>query len=159
MISLPIRQRIAHFIRRYPIIMATAYNVYFLVKAKQSIGAVGVVMNAEKQFLLVEHVLHPRIPWGLPGGGVGWNEDPSEAVRREILEETGLEVEMQGILHVQKTHTNHLDTAYLCKPLTTEITLSSELLNYRWTTLADIPRMHKFHYDALEIAYKRVEES
>ena len=48
------------------------------------------------------HVLlhwHPKIgAWLSPGGHVEQNEDPVQAVRREVLEETGLEVE---VVHTQ----------------------------------------------------------
>lgn len=38
--------------------------------------------------------------WTLPGGGLAWGEDPAEAVRREIAEETGLDAEVGGVVGV-----------------------------------------------------------
>ena len=39
-----------------------------LSRPKYTMGAVGVLFNARGQVLLVEHVFHPKTPWGLPGG-------------------------------------------------------------------------------------------
>jgi ADP-ribose pyrophosphatase YjhB (NUDIX family) len=63
--------------------------------------AAGVLVEREGRVLLVRRRLNPRRgTWTFPAGFVEFDEGPAEAAARECREETGLEVEITGLLDV-----------------------------------------------------------
>jgi len=55
------------------------------------------VLRDSKGRILVLKRREPKV-WELPGGGVEWGESPEKAVRREVLEETGLKIRNMKLL-------------------------------------------------------------
>jgi len=63
--------------------------------------AAAVLVEQNNQVLLTRRVNEPsRGLWSLPAGFVNAYEDPARAAERECLEETGLEVTVNGLLDV-----------------------------------------------------------
>jgi ADP-ribose pyrophosphatase YjhB (NUDIX family) len=143
---------VAVVVRKAPWIVALGRVLWRLRQAKFSAGVVGVIFDKEGRVLLVEHVFHPYAPWGLPGGWVDRRENPAQTVQRELREELEMTIEVGPILMVETDYGNHLDFAYLCYSDGPVGKLSNELLNYGWYDLANLPRLHKFHYRAITSA-------
>jgi 8-oxo-dGTP pyrophosphatase MutT (NUDIX family) len=139
------KQRIALTFRRFPWAVGMLQRMYRVSQPWMTAGAVGVIFDADGRVLLVEHVFHALHPWGLPGGWLGRNEDPEDAVRREVLEETGLRVDVIKPLLCTRSRylARHLDIAYLCKAPpdldSAAIRLSGELLAFRWVSPFETP--------------------
>ena len=62
------------------------------VTGKAADGVTIVGRDFEGQVLLVRHSYGPK-EWFFPGGGIGKDETPEQAARRELLEETACEIE------------------------------------------------------------------
>ena len=76
---------------------------------RQRIAAYAVLLRGPqegREVLLTRMSARTRIEgrWTLPGGGIDHGEDPRDAVRREVYEETGLHVEPDRVLDVHSTH-------------------------------------------------------
>jgi ADP-ribose pyrophosphatase YjhB (NUDIX family) len=56
-----------------------------------TVGAV--ILDERDRVLLLQHVFRAGDGWGIPGGFIERGEQPGAALRRELREETGLEVE------------------------------------------------------------------
>lgn len=68
-------------------------GIYGYVKRTNGAGAL--VINPHKEVLLIKQYRYPiqDWEWNLPGGGIDPSEDPKVTVEREIIEETGLNIE------------------------------------------------------------------
>ena len=78
-----------------------------------SVGAL--VVDGEQKVLLLDHHLRPASGWGIPGGFIERGEQPLDAVRRELREETGLEIEGVRLL-TTRTVRRHVEILFCARP-------------------------------------------
>lgn len=105
--------------------------------------AVGAVVVDGGDLLMVKRGRAPaRGSWTLPGGRVEGGESLVDAVRREVREETGLEVkdvEMLGVFEVTGSDHHFVILDHLATPVTrNEPVAGSDADEARWIPLAEI---------------------
>lgn len=64
-----------------------------LAHTRFTVTAGAVIFNDKREVLLLKHRFRAGSGWGLPGGFMEQGEQPIEALRRELREEIGLEVD------------------------------------------------------------------
>jgi len=109
---------------------------------RQTIGARGILIDGNK-VLLIRHSYLPT--WQFPGGGVDVGETFENTMRREVLEETGYQVngeaELYGMFHnVEATNRDHL-AIYIVRDfeIAHQFKASREIVDMQWFDVNDLP--------------------
>jgi 8-oxo-dGTP pyrophosphatase MutT (NUDIX family) len=74
-------------------------------------GVSGIILDREGRVLLLKHRFWIEQRWGLPGGLARHGETPGATLRRELMEETGLDVRPMRLLRVNTTRGRLADPA------------------------------------------------
>jgi 8-oxo-dGTP diphosphatase len=110
------------------------------------VGVGGVVVD-NGRVVIVKRAHEPRKgEWSLPGGTVELGETLVEAARREIKEETGLDVEVGEVLEVfDRVHRldgriqyHFVIVDYLCRPIGGTLQAGDDAEGVAWVTADEI---------------------
>lgn len=117
-----------------------------------------VLVEKDGKLLLTKRGVNPfKDWWDLPGGFLENGEDPIEGAARELLEETGLEIEVTDLLGIQVDRYGDegvytLNFHYLARPAGGTPTPKSDVSEIGWFTPDDLPENIAFENcrDAVE---------
>lgn len=116
---------------------------------KQPILAVGaVIANDASHVLLVRRGRPPRLnQWSIPGGKVEWGEPVQHALIREVEEETGLKIEIAGLIDIvdslicsdagDLTH-HHVLLDYAARVLSGQPVAGDDAKEVKWVPLSGL---------------------
>lgn len=112
-----------------------------LIRATQdkfTVSVVALIINSEKKALVLDHYIRPGSSWGLPGGFIEPFEEPSEAIRREIREETGIELGDVELIEV-RTVRRHIEILFLAHSDGEAKIGSLEIRDLGWFSAEELP--------------------
>jgi 8-oxo-dGTP diphosphatase len=105
-----------------------------------AVGAI--IFDEDNQLLLCKHSYRRIHPWGLPGGDLKPGEDPEKGIRRELFEETGLEVKSANLLLVRNSERiRHLDLTFLCQGISGTFKSNYEVESIAYFALDELPEL------------------
>ncbi|HLY05596.1 MAG TPA: NUDIX hydrolase [Rhizomicrobium sp.] len=112
------------------------------------LGVGAVVWNEREEVLLIRRRNPPRRnEWSMPGGKVEFGETLRAALAREVREETGLEIEIAGLIDVAELvrdaragaeDAHYVLVDYCARARSGEPIAASDASEARWFSLAEI---------------------
>jgi 8-oxo-dGTP diphosphatase len=116
----------------------------FVLFENPASAAAGVVVDARLRVLLVRRAIEPfRGSWALPAGYQEADELPQETARREVMEETGIDVRVGRLLDlvfVPKDARKPANVAFfLCQPTGGRLRAGEDAVEAAWFPLAGLP--------------------
>lgn len=109
------------------------------IQPKFTVSVTAIVTNEQGEVLLLDHLLRPLSGWGPPGGFVESGEQPERALRRELKEETTLDLADVRIIRA-RTFKRHIEIIYTAKAVGEARVVSREIRSLQWFMIDDIPR-------------------
>lgn len=105
---------------------------------RHSVSVAGIVVNKGGQVLVIQR--RDNGHWEPPGGVLELDEQFEEGVRREVREETGMDVHVERLTGVYKNLTvGVVALVFRCIPLGDPDPDSAEAAAIRWADLTEIP--------------------
>lgn len=117
-----------------------------------------VVVDEEGRVLLGRRALEPdKGLWDLPGGFVDEGEHPLDGLRRELREETGLEVDPHEFLGVwmdrygyDSSAASTLNLYWTARVLSGEMNAADDVAELRWFAPDELPRPEELAFEVNE---------
>ena len=110
---------------------------------------VGALVADDSTVLLVKRRHEPaRGLWSIPGGLIELGETAEAAARREVMEETGIDVQIERLFDVVdnvvyddrgKIRFHYVLVEFVGRPVTTVTRPNSDASDVRWVRFSDLP--------------------
>ena len=98
---------------------------------RHSVSVGGAVIREDGRMLAIKRADNGE--WVLPGGVVELDEDPRDTVRREVLEETGVTVELGQLTGVYKNmRLGVVSLVFRCRPVSGAAQPTAEATEVAW---------------------------
>lgn len=102
-------------------------------------GGFGIIFDKKKRILLCHR--RDMDLWNLPGGGLKKKESPWEGVKREVKEETGLNVEIIRISNIYfKPKEKEIVFCFICKIKNGKTRLNKEADEIKYFEFKKLPK-------------------
>ncbi len=111
-----------------------------LTHARFTVTAAGIVFDERGRVLLLKHRFRSGSGWGIPGGFVEAGEQPEEGLRRELLEEIGLELDSAELILTRTfKKPRQIEIIFRCRSRGTALPQSMEIRKAGWFSATEMP--------------------
>jgi 8-oxo-dGTP diphosphatase len=112
------------------------------------VGVGAVIWNDRGEIVLIRRGQEPRLgEWSIPGGRLEWGESVRDGIVREVREETGLQVEVMGLIDVVDSVTrdgsgevvrHYVLIDFLVRPVSGTLSAGSDAAEARWVAYTSL---------------------
>lgn len=116
--------------------------------AKMPACAVGAIVLEKGELLLVKRDHQPALgKWSLPGGRVEWGESLREAVEREVREEAGIDIDVEGVAGIAERivpdddgniEFHYVIVDFWARPRARELKAGDDASEVRWVQVSEL---------------------
>lgn len=104
---------------------------------RHSVSVAGVVVDQDGRALLIRR--HDNAHWEAPGGVLELEESIADGVRREVKEETGLDVNPVALTGVYKNMARGIVAlVFRCTAVSGELTTNDEVTAFHWASPEEV---------------------
>jgi 8-oxo-dGTP diphosphatase len=112
-----------------------------MYRAKFRASVAAMVFDEQGRILLFKHT-YRKFEWGIPAGGLEYNEQPQDAIVREFFEETGMQIKVEKLLLAESSKEDrNISLIYLCKIISGSFRESNEISEMKYFDVNDLPFM------------------
>jgi ADP-ribose pyrophosphatase YjhB (NUDIX family) len=114
------------------------------------VGVGGVVVHRQRALLIRRGCEPHKGQWSIPGGMLELGEELADGVRRELKEETGLDVEPLQMVAVfdritregRRVKYHYVIVDYVCRLKRGQLKPASDVVDARWVRREEMPQYH-----------------
>lgn len=136
------------------------WHVLWFFHNKFLIGTSAIILNKKDQILLQKHRFWKKDSWGLPSGYVKQKEQIEDSIKREIKEETGLDVIIEELLNLNSGFKLRIECTYIGKcyeEVKKEKLNTNEVLDASFFSPVNLPDgILDSHKNLIEMAIKKI---
>lgn len=127
----------------------TSCGTYHYHNSKPCAGA---LVIQDGNVLLVKRKVEPfKGWWDIPGGFLEAGEHPEDGAKREVREETGLDVRLTRLHGIYMdtygdSNSHTLNIYYLAEPISGVPRAGSDAVDYQWFALSELPEQIAFRH-------------
>lgn len=128
-------------------------------RAKFRAAVAAMVFDEQGRILLFKHT-YRKFEWGIPAGGLEYNEQPDKAIVREFFEETGMQIKVEKILLAESSKEDrNISLIYLCKIVNGTFKESSEISEMKYFDVNELPQMLFAEKNLIRFVSKSLKET
>ena len=121
-----------------------------LIRPLFQVFSAAVILDENRNILLVKSTYNRFHPWGLPGGSLEYGEHPEKAVVREVWEEIHLNVDIEKLLLVNSWLPDRVGLYYLCRITGGAFYPSDEVSEYAYFSPEHLPDVRPLDRDMIK---------